>query len=251
MSSKNFKVPRRKSAKEKAIEYVKSNFKSILVVIFVVVLGSLFPEYVKLRSILPMNFKLVAENSQKLRYWNICHATWNENGNLRTMNRVFERLGYENVNASNGDDWDVLWTFEYPYDHEDRSPLYDPIYSKPLKPHQKLNHVPGISIVTNKSFMNTYNRHFDFIMPTFHEHLQEEFKEYVKINPDKKFIEKSFTNRGVKIVDKKNIKFNKPNTLYQTFMDKPFLIDGHAFDMGICELINHFLACTAEYFIDF
>lgn len=229
MSSKNFKVPRRKTGFD-----FKVNFKSFLAVIFVIALG-LILQKVNWKSLSSINNFLVAENSQKLRYWNICHATWNPNGNLRTVNRVFERLGYEHVNASHGDDWDVLWTFEYPYDHEGRSILFEPLYKKPLKPHQKINHVPGISIVTNKSYMNTFNRGLDFLMPTFNADLKNEFKQYIEKNPEKKFIEKAFTNRGVKIIDKKNIDFDRRGTLYQTFMDKPFLVDGHAFDMGICE----------------
>lgn len=240
MSTKTPKVPRQAKA-GKLPSFL--NLKSVPVVVGLVVIGFLVQK-LNWQSLLSMNQSLIAENSRKLRYWNICHATWNKNGNLRTMNRVFERLGYEHVNASNGDDWDVLWTFEYPFDHEGRSPLFEPLYEKPLKPHQKINHVPGISIVTNKSYMNTFNRGLDFIMPTFTFELKDEFKAYVEQNPGKKFIEKSYTNRGVKIIDTKRVDFEKRDTLYQVFMDKPFLVDGHAFDMGICELINHFLRQT-------
>lgn len=249
MSSKKLKIPRRTNLLEEVngenaasfVGSVRRNFKSILFVSLLACFSYFLPEIVQLKSILVVNNALVAENSRKIRYWNVCFATWNENGNLRTMNRVFDRLGYEYVNASHGYEWDVLWSFEYPFDYEGRSELYDPIFNKPLKPHQRINHIPGISVITNKSYMTTQNRDLHFIMPTYHFELKEEFKEYVAKNPERKFVEKSYTNRGVHIIEKDKIDFNRPNTLYQAFMEKPFLVDGHAFDMGICKLINHSL----------
>jgi hypothetical protein len=216
------------------------NLQIILPVTIFVILNYYCNKNGFLKSISTVNDSQIAENSRKLRYWNVCHANWNANGHLRTMNRVFERLGYEYVNAVEGGDWDVVWTFEYPYDVVGRSKLYDPIYRKPLKPHQKINHVPGISVLTNKSFMTTNHRDLNFILPTFNIDSKEDFKEYVTKNPTRKFVEKSYTNRGVKIIDKEKIAFKKPLTMYQAFMENPFLVDGHAFDMGICELINHF-----------
>ena len=246
MSSKKFKIPRRTNSLDEVngayfLSSIKRNFKSILFVSLLACLSYFLPELVQLKSISIVNNALVAENSRKIRYWNVCFATWNENGNLRTMNRVFDRLGYEYVNASNGHEWDVLWSFEYPYDYEGRSELYDPIFNQPLKPHQRINHIPGISVITNKSFMTTQNRDLHFIMPTYHFELKDEFKKYVAENPERKFVEKSYTNRGVHIIEKDKIDFNRHNTLYQAFMEKPFLVDGHAFDMGICKLINHSL----------
>jgi tubulin monoglycylase TTLL15 len=66
----------------------------------------------------------------------------------------------------------------------------------------------------------------------------EEFKEFVAKNPQKKFVEKNKNNRGVKIIDEGNVDFNKSDKLYQVFMDNPFLIEGHAFDLGVFVLIS-------------
>lgn len=219
------------------VSNLKSNFWSSIAVLIIIVLCSVFlPNYHELKTNRLINNSQVAENSRKLRYWNVCLANWNANGHLRTMNRVFERLGYENVNASNGDDWDVLWTFEYPFDLPDE--LFDPIFSKPLKPHQRINHFVGIGGVTNKSFMTTVNRDLPFILPSFHAGTKKEFEAYIAKNETRKFVEKSYGNRGVKVIDEDKINLNKPDTMFQAFMDKPLLVDGHAFDMGICEFIN-------------
>lgn len=202
--------------------------------VFILVCSIFLPNYFELKSRQVIDSSKMVETSRKLKYWNVSLASWNINGNLRTMNRVFERLGYENVDAS-VDDWDVLWSFEYPFDYVGRSKLFDPIFKKPLLPHQKINHFVGIGGVSNKSFMTTVNRDLPFILPSFHRQTQEEFKEYIAKNPTRKFVEKAYSNRGVKVIDKEKIDFNKPDTMYQAFMDKPFLVDGHAFDMGICE----------------
>lgn len=216
----------------------KTFSSSIKFVIFIVICSVFLPKYFELKSDRLVNNAQVAENSRKLRYWNACYADWNDNGHLRTMNRVFDRLGYEHVNASNGDDWDVLWTFEYPFDTDGRGELFDPIFSKPLKPHQRINHFVGVGGITNKSFMTTINRDLPFILPSFHVETKEEFEEYIAKNVTRKFVEKNYGNRGVKIIDQDKINLNKPDTMFQAFMDKPFLIDGHAFDMGICELLS-------------
>lgn len=215
--------------------FLKANSVSVCVVLFVIVCGLFLPNYVVLKSRKIVNNAQIADSSRRLRYWNICEGHSHSNGPLRTMNRVFDRLGYQHVNASHGDDWDVLWSFQYPFDlgHQE---LYAPLFSKPLKPHQRINHFVGMGGVTNKSFMTTINRDLPFILPGFHQNMEQEFNEYVKKNITKKFVEKHYANRGVKIISVENISFKKPDTMYQAFMDKPFLVDGHAFDMGICEL---------------
>jgi hypothetical protein len=44
------------------------------------------------------------------KYWGVVVNKWNPHGSLRTMDKVFSNLGYKIVNASNGDDWDFLWS---------------------------------------------------------------------------------------------------------------------------------------------
>lgn len=73
-----------------------------------------------------------------LTYWPVSLG----NDNLRTTKNVFERLGYREVNGSS-EKWDVLWSIAFPFDQ----------YSKTffgVKPHQSVNHIPGITFLTNK-----------------------------------------------------------------------------------------------------
>src|SRR5690349_18928234 len=53
----------------------------------------------------PINSHEVSSNvaDSTLKYWGVCIWEWNENGNLRTMNRVFNRLSFVPVNPLKGD----------------------------------------------------------------------------------------------------------------------------------------------------
>jgi len=53
-----------------------------------------------------------------------------ETGYLRHVFEIFQKLGYLIVNGSN-EDWDVLWSHDYPFSRF--------IFS-PLKDHQKVSH---------------------------------------------------------------------------------------------------------------
>jgi tubulin monoglycylase TTLL15 len=162
------------------------------------------------------------------------------------MNRVFQSLQYQFVNASFGDDWDILWAFECPYLLPDSKshPLFMNINKKPLRIEQKVNHFPGIGILVSKSFMNYMNSHLKYILPSFDLPSDlTEFQEFLYKNPKAKLVEKNINNRGVRIVTKQDVlKRTHENSeiFYQQFMDKPFLIDGHAFDFGVFVLITSF-----------
>lgn len=179
----------------------------------------------------------VAIANSSLKYWGVCLFEWNENGNLRTMNRVFDRLNFVPVNALEGDDWDVLWSIEYPFDVNVRK-NFEPIY-KQLKPHQRINHIVGISHMTAKYFMNTRNQDFDFLMKSFKfPNDIGRFKDFAAANPHKSFVHKNLDNRGVRVVTREEVDFETDELFYQEFMDKPFLIDDRTFDLGVFVLIS-------------
>ena len=166
---------------------------------------------------------------KKLKYWPICKEMWNKNDNMRTMKRVFDRLGYLRVDG-NITDWDVMWMIETPYDELD----YD--FTK-LKHYQRVNHFPGIPYLINKKYLttNTYSKYLPaaFEFPE----MIEEFEEYVVKNPNKKFVEKNYDNRGVKIVNIKDIDYKNKNKFVQEFVENPLLIDDRMFDFGVYVVI--------------
>lgn len=186
------------------------------------------------------------DHSEKnvLRYWGVTFSKWNPNGSLRSMDRVFKKLGYEFVNASNGDEWDILWSFEYPFSKSlihKKTKLFEPLFKINYKflPHQRVNHIPGIFHLTNKLHLGTKTKS-KYILPTFtFPDMIEQFDKFILSHPHVKFIEKNYNNRGVKIVDLDEIEYSDPSLkIYQPFMATPFLIDGHAFDFGIYVLIT-------------
>ena len=171
------------------------------------------------------------------KYWGVCLWEWNKKGNLRTMNRVFDRLGYVTVNATEGDDWDVLWSIEYPYEPR-KSEIFDPL-KVPLKKHQRINHFPGFGNITSKAIMTTRNRNIKYILPGFQfPQMIKEFQTYVAANPNAKFVEKNLGNRGIKLVERHEIKFTKTSKFYQRFMEKPFLVDERFMDFGIYVVVS-------------
>lgn len=170
------------------------------------------------------------KKKETLKFWPFIVNSWNKNDNLRTMKRVFDRLQYEEVNGSLSD-WDVLWSIEYPFELLRQ-------YVSALKPQQKVNHLPGINFITHKQFMTTRNK-LKYIPPAFQLPIMvNEFKTYIKDNPNKRFVVKNFDNRGVKIVDESEIDYNDDTKFIQEFVENPLLIDGRVFDLGVYVVIS-------------
>ena len=164
-----------------------------------------------------------------LKYWPICLEMWNKNDNMRTMKRVFDRLGYQRVDG-NKTAWDVMWMIENPYDELD----YD---FSTLKHYQRVNHYPGIPYLINKKYLTT-NTYSKYLPPAFEfPAMIEEFKDYVERNPNKKFVEKNYDNRGVKIVNVEEVNYKNKNKFVQEFVENPLLIDDRMFDFGVYVVI--------------
>ena len=150
------------------------------------------------------------------------------------------------MNASFGDDWDILWAIENPFyvpEFQTHS-LFMNMNKKPLRIEQKVNHFPGIGVLVGKSHMNYLNSHLKYILPSFVlPRDQTEFQEFLDNNPKAKLVQKNIYNRGVRIVTSKDVlqrNHEDSEIFYQQFLDNPFLIDGHAFDFGIFVLITSF-----------
>lgn len=164
-------------------------------------------------------------------------------GHLRSIERVFQSLQYEFVNGSNNDDWDILWTIQYPFasGNEPSHPFFARVDAGKVREDQKLNHFPGIGLLISKSEMNENNAHLKYILPSFVMPFDEErLRKFIKEKPETKLVEKNVYNRGVQIIGPKQIDYKYSDFFYQQFLHNPFLIDGHAFDFGVFVLITSF-----------
>lgn len=175
-------------------------------------------------------FEQYGEINQPIQFWTVVLNPWNKNDNLRTMKRVMNRFRYQEING-NQTVWDVLWMIEFPFDKTAFNFSH-------LKPHQKVNHIPGMTFLTNKLHLTTTTKS-KYIPPAFQfPKMINEFKDFIATNPDAMFVEKNYDNRGVKIVAKSEINFETKNKYVQQFVENPLLIDGRVFDFGVYVVIS-------------
>ncbi|KAK7482682.1 hypothetical protein BaRGS_00026091 [Batillaria attramentaria] len=149
-------------------------------------------------------------------------------GYLKHVFDVFGRLGY--ASGDENSDWAVLWDHDYPF-----STLSEKLAH--LKPHQRVNHFPGTGYVTNKVSLAVSKLKFipkAFKLPDD----KDRFLAFSKDHPDMIWVQKANTHRGIEIKPTSELDLSKKNTFIQEFVDKPFLIDGHKFDIGIYTIIT-------------
>ncbi|XP_069689786.1 probable tubulin polyglutamylase ttll-15 isoform X1 [Periplaneta americana] len=144
-------------------------------------------------------------------------------GYLKHVYLVLERLGFERRNES--EDWDVLWAHLYPF-----RVLYSSL--KNLKPHQKVNHFPGSGYITQKVDLATSG--IPYIPRAFRIPADiEKLFQYVKVNADALFVQKSNDHRGISIKKVEDLNLEVKGTFVQEYVSRPLLIDGHKFDIGV------------------
>lgn len=150
-------------------------------------------------------------------------------GYLNNLFTVLDRLGYER-NDNNDNNWDLLWAHDYPF-----RTLYDDLNN--LRPYQRVNHFPGCGYITNKVDLATSGLKYippAFKLPTH----KNELINFINDNPNKLFVQKHNEHRHIKIVNISDIDLNKDGTFVQEFIDKPLLISGYKFDIGIYTIIT-------------
>lgn len=159
------------------------------------------------------------------KFW--IYARHNDTSYLRHVRAVLQRLGFHE--SSNESDWDLLWAHDYPF-----RALSMQLYR--LQEHQRINHFPGCGYITNKLDLSTSSGRYipaAFKMPND----QEAFLHYAKLNPSKKFVQKSNDHRGIRIRDSRDTNFTT-GTFIQEFIERPYLVDGYKFDIGIYTVIT-------------
>ncbi|XP_012272006.1 tubulin polyglutamylase TTLL6 [Orussus abietinus] len=156
------------------------------------------------------------------------YANNTETGYLRHVLLVLERLGFQR--GSRESSWDLLWAHDYPF-----TTISNDLTN--LKRHQKVNHFPGCGYITNKVLLST----------TEGKHLPAAFKipddadtflKYVAHNPNKSFVQKSNSHRGIKIYETSELNLAAKDTFIQEFIERPYLVDGYKFDIGVYTVIT-------------
>ncbi|KAF5308155.1 hypothetical protein FQR65_LT06335 [Abscondita terminalis] len=163
-----------------------------------------------------------ANSSSHKKYW--VYGTNVESGYLNNVFTVLGKVGYKNTSTSS-DDWDLLWAHNYPF-----FDLYTKL--KNLKSHQRVNKFPGSGFITNKVDLATSG--LKYIPPAFRlPKDKEKFLNYAKTNTNKQFVEKNNNHRHVRIKNISEIDLNNKDTFVQEFIDKPLLVSGYKFDIGV------------------
>ncbi|XP_060804221.1 probable tubulin polyglutamylase ttll-15 [Amyelois transitella] len=162
---------------------------------------------------------------EKPKYWvySAFSDVDNRNGLLKHVHLVLGRLGYEK--STNESNWSLLWSHDYPF-----RVLYPNLHR--LKSHQKVNHFPGTGFITNKVDLATSDSKFiprAFKLPQN----KEDFIKYANENKNALFLEKHNQHRGVFLKNVTEIDLSSGESFVQEYVQKPFLVDGHKFDIGV------------------
>lgn len=184
-------------------------------------------------------------NSNLLKFYNNLNPTFDD-GRLKILlishqknrfeveKKVFDFVGFHQVDSFHTD-WDILWINEFPFHQYER-------HLKNLQPNQRINHFPGLSQLTIKKQLATNFHHHNFIPRGFTFAMKNEFHEFAEKNPDKKFVVKATTNRGVRLIENINEamseSFDIKEKFLQVFINNPLLIDNRMFDIGVYVLIT-------------
>ncbi len=153
-------------------------------------------------------------------------------GHLTHVFNVFERIGFDTKIGDNVRDFDVLWAHDYPFGPNISA-------TKGLQRHQRVNHFPGSGFLTNKVNLVTTPSQLTFIPLAFRlPDDKDELIQYAKENPKLMWVQKSSDHRGVRIKSLSEMELDKGGTFIQQYVDRPYLVDGRRFDIGLYTAIT-------------
>lgn len=157
-------------------------------------------------------------------YWVFQKGTSEQH--LKHVLAVLDRVGIKRTATNTTADWDLLWAHDYPF-----RALYPHLHR--LRPHQLVNHFPGTGYLTNKvDLATTPNLHYvprAFKLPAD----REELLAYAQRHPDKQFVQKHNQHRHIHVRRIAEMRLEDGDSFVQEFVDDPYLVDGHKFDMGV------------------
>ncbi|XP_022827125.1 tubulin polyglutamylase TTLL7 isoform X2 [Spodoptera litura] len=165
----------------------------------------------------------IASSSLNPKYWMYPNtkAVNSRDDFLKHVHVVLERVGYEK--STNETPWDLLWSYPNPFTD---------INLKKLSGNQKVNHFPGTGFITCKVELATSQS--DFIPKAFRlPKDKNDFLKYAENNKDALFVQKHNNHRNVHLKNVTEIDLSNNKTFVQEFIQRPFLVDGHKFDIGV------------------
>ncbi|XP_017855999.1 PREDICTED: tubulin polyglutamylase TTLL4 [Drosophila arizonae] len=189
------------------------------------ILIELLPHYAKIISE-RNSFNVTTHKSPHERFYSIYSTSPTEEHLVHVVD-VLNRFGYKRVELN--ENWDLLWAHDYPF-------RVFP-HLKNLEAHQFVNHLPGCGYLTNKVDLCTTKLPFlprAFRLPS----QRDAFLEYASAHPEALFVQKHNEHRHIKVRSISDIDLNSNDSFVQEFIENPFLVDGHKFDIGVYVVIT-------------
>ncbi|XP_070505704.1 probable tubulin polyglutamylase ttll-15 [Chironomus tepperi] len=180
----------------------------------------------------------------KPKYW-FHHAKGPEYHYIfEIVETILNRLSFQKIEMEMTTfhyNWDILWSYQT------HDVLQLPVDWSKLQVHQKINHIPGNHVLVSKSIFGT-TTDSKYVPKAFID--VEKLKEYAAAHPEKKFVLKSKSNRGVRLekVSEMNFKEHYLDDFAQEFIDNPLLFDGHKFDFAVYAVITSFQPLRTYYY---
>lgn len=155
----------------------------------------------------------------------VVYAKHPDTGYLKHVFNVLERAGYRRANFNYSSDWDIMWAHDYPFKKIREKMLA-------MRKGQRVNKFPGSGYITNK--VNLATSGLRNVPPAFSiPKEKEKLLKYANAAPDKMFVQKSNNHRGIQIQGLSQLDLTTAGSFVQEYIDNPFLVDGHKFDIGI------------------
>ncbi|EDW83989.1 uncharacterized protein Dwil_GK13901 [Drosophila willistoni] len=193
----------------------------LIVTIITAVLSNLAVDWTKSKYLL----EATKSDIQPPKYAIFLHDS--DDKHLRHVIEGLNQFGYERVGVN--DSWDLLWAHDYPFSTLPKL--------KNLESHRLVNHFPGCGFLTNKVDLCTSE--LPFLPRAFRLPEQKEaFLDYAEKHPETLYVQKHNQHRHIKIRSPKEIGLWANDSFVQEFIQRPFLVDGHKFDIGVYVVIT-------------
>lgn len=136
--------------------------------------------------------QVIIQTEPRPKYW--FYMARGYNWIFFSVDNVLKKLGLEKIEIKVNNrepvhlDWNLLWSYDY---HNEI-----PMDFQKLSYHQKINHIPGNFVMCMKDIL-TCNTDSKYLPKAFNN--TGSLREYAEKNPNKRFVQKLWSNRGVEL----------------------------------------------------